>query len=205
MPRGDEVLRGKPFLKPYVCRVRAEGVTLRGRIHLEGILQELPGIGEVRFQILSGPWEGVTWVRDAGGLLWRVVRTYPPREEMADTSPQIARGVRLEDLLWSEVIQRLAKENAEILRHDPALIRLRIKRNHTLDEFVLEGKTHTPRSWVRWEGEEMILRVFYDPVQEESSPRMIAWTAFGVAVGVVALGLWLWGRRRRDTPTEDAG
>ena len=199
MPRVDEILKARPLPGPYVCRVRAEGITLRGRIRLEGVLEENPGIGAVRFRVLSGPWEGATWIRDAGGLLWRVVRSYPRREEMADLSPQIARGIRLEDLLWSELLRRVQREkDGEVLRQDAAMIRLRLSRNDERDEIVLDGETHTPRSWVRWEGDDMILRVFYDPVQEESPSRMIAWTALGVAVGVAAFGLWLWRRGRSD-------
>ncbi len=195
----DETLRAKPVLDPYVCRVRVEGITLRGKIRLDALLEEFPGIGEVRFRVLSGPWEGATWIRDAGGLFWRVIRTHPRREEIADLSPQVAQGVRLEDLLWSALLRRIQQEkNVEILRRDPAMIRLRFVRDGGMDEFVLDGRTHTPRSWVRWEDGEMILRVFYDPVQEKSASRVIAWAALGVAVGMVSLGLWLWGKGRQN-------
>lgn len=194
MPEAVETIRVAD-LRPYVCRVRVEGETLRGRLRLEGILEEFPGIGEVRFRVIRGPWEGASWIRDAGGLFWRIKRPYPLREEIADLSPQVARGVRLEDLTWSVLLSRVRKwENPEILRADKAILRLRHREGGWTDEVALDARSSSPLSWTRWEDDEMVLRVFYDPVKEESAGRVIAWAALGVAVGVASLGIWLWKR-----------
>lgn len=196
-------LNAQNLLRPYTCRVRAEGVTLRGRLRLEAVLEEFPGIGEVRFRVTRGPWEGATWIRDAGGLFWRVSRPYPLREEMADLSPQIARGIRLEDLTWSALLQRIRSwKEPEVLREDAALLRLRHREGDITDEVLLDSGTLRPHAWTRMDGDEMVLRVFYDPLREEKASRILAWTALGVAVGVASLGLWLVNRTRGNHPEE---
>ncbi len=195
----DDLRKRLPQLRSYTTLLTLEGITFRGRIRLRALLEEHPGIGEVRFRILEGPWEGSAWIRDARGLVWRILRSYPPREELSDLTPQVARHLRLEDLAWSAVLERIRKApQVEILRADPAVMKLRLVDGPFADEITLNSQNLQPLAWTRWQGEEMIARVFYQRPREESTSRMLAWAALGVAVGVVAVGLWIWQRTQQE-------
>lgn len=185
--------------RPYSTLVKVEGSTFRGRIRMTALLEEYPGIGEVRFHVIKGPWAGSIWTRDARGLIWRIRRNTPFKEELSDLTPQIGHDLRMEDLTWSSVGERIRKaSHMEILRDDPAVMKVRLVDGPYRDEITLDAKDLSPRAWVRWEGGDMVVRVFYQSPQHISATRMTAWVAVGIAVGITALGLWLWGKTKRE-------